>query len=101
MRGNLVLCRNEYQSVFVGEGDHEVKVTVIDTVGRGTLSFDTKGDVKIIRDKHDNRIVNIDLAGEPVSVTNVSCNGRTVKLAFEAERHVSIDREEIRSSKTK
>lgn len=100
MRGNLVLCRNEMQSVFVGHGTHEVKVTVIDTVGRGTLSFDTKGECSIRRDKEDTRIVHINLNGENVTVTTVSCNGRTVKLAFEAERYVSIDREEIRSSKT-
>jgi sRNA-binding carbon storage regulator CsrA len=98
--GNLVLCRNAGQSVFIGSGEHQVTVTVVDTSGNGTLSFREKGNVTIKR--IDSRIFHVVLNDiEDIYITTVEANTRCVKLAFQAEKYVPIDREEIREAKIK
>lgn len=96
-RGNLVLCRKVNQSVFIGEGEHQVTITVVDANGLGTLSFREKGDTAIRR--IDPRIIYVMVGGVETLVTTVECDGRTVKLAFQAEKSFPIDREEIRKIK--
>lgn len=95
---NLVLGRNNGQSIFIGTGEHAVKLTVVNATN-STLSF--VGPVAADITHIDERSTKMLVEGSEVVVTVVSTNGKTVKLAFEADRHISIDREEIRSAKAK
>lgn len=94
--GNLVLGRYFGQSVFIGEKENEVKLTVKNLKGIGQLTFQSSNDSTVT--PMSSRMFSVCLSnGDEVLVTIVENNGKQLKLAFQAERHVIIDREEIRA----
>lgn len=94
-KGNLVLGRHQLQSIVIA--DHIV-VTVIDSTN-GTLAWRIPENTTF---RHvDSRTTEVEINNETVRVVVVGTDGKTVKIAIEAPKYISVDREEIHQAKAK